>query len=539
MSYVVLARKYRPRTFAEVAGQDVSTRTLQGAIAENRIGHAYLFTGPRGTGKTTTARIFAKALLCAKGPAIEPCLECDQCRDIEAGSHVDVIEMDAASNRGIEHARELRERVAYTPMRGRFKVYIVDEVHQLTKEAFNALLKTLEEPPAHVKFLFATTDLNKVIETVRSRCQIVRLSLIREETIAARLDEIFALEGVTAEAGVSAELAKLARGSLRDALSITDQLLALVGNTPTLADVNRVAPAGGPDKVEELLELIEQGDRAGVLRALPASEGNEPELAAALLDALRTSLLCLLCPDDAVLFENDASVRERGAARAKRLGAERLEIWLEELLFARERMERLPRHARIALEITLLELCRKATTVPLAVIEERLLALEQRLGSHATAASAPPASSAPAAPPATTSRSAASSTFAPVTTLTPAPRAQPANLAAAGSTSGAWVALLEGLTASRPALAEILAKRGKLLDVVNGRATVQLGRMTEAERAIAAGEGVAGECQAILSRVLGVATKVVLEDTTQRASGTNDAFTRSVADVFQGQIEDA
>jgi DNA polymerase-3 subunit gamma/tau len=533
MSYLVLARKYRPRTFREVAGQEVSTQTLQGAIAENRIGHAYLFTGPRGTGKTTTARIFAKALLCERGPAVEPCLECDACRDIEAGSHVDVIEMDAASNRGIDQARELRERVAYAPMRGRFKVYIVDEVHQLTKEAFNALLKTLEEPPAHVKFLFATTDLNKVIETVRSRCQIVRLSLIREETIAARLDEIFALEKVTAEPGVSAQLAKLARGSLRDALSITDQLLALVGDAPKLSDVDRVAPSGGTEKVEELLVLIEQGDGAGALRALPASEGNETELVAALLDTLRVSLLCLLCPADAELFEGDPARREKLAARAKRLGPDRLEAWLAELLFARERMERLPRHARIALELTLLDLSRKETTLPLTVIEERLLALEQRLSA---------APSAPQAPTTSTSRSAPQSSFAPQATLTPKPpppRAAPSAPSASASSGLAWNALLQGLQPNRPALAEALAKRGKLLALVDGRATIQLGRMSDAERAVIAADGVVVECEAVLSRALGAPTKVVLEDATQRATGTSDAFTRTVADVFQGQIEES
>src|SRR5688572_20260791 len=199
MSYLVLARKYRPRTFSEVVGQETAMRTLQGAIDESRVGHAYLFTGPRGTGKTTTARILAKALLCVRGPTPEPCLECDHCRDIESGSHVDLIEMDAASNRGIDEARDVRERVAYAPMRARFKVYIIDEVHQLTPQAFNALLKTLEEPPPHVKFLLATTELEKVIETVRSRCQIVRLSLIPEARISDHLEAVFARESVVPE----------------------------------------------------------------------------------------------------------------------------------------------------------------------------------------------------------------------------------------------------------------------------------------------------------------------------------------------------
>ena len=232
MSYLVLARKYRPRTFAEVAGQEVLTKTLQGAIREGRVGHAYLFTGPRGTGKTTSARVFAKALNCEKGPTIDPCGVCERCAAVDSGSDVDVVEIDAASNTGVENIRDLREQAAYTPMRARFKIFIVDEVHMLSKGAFNALLKTLEEPPAHVKFLFATTELNKVPDTILSRCQVLRLSLFSEELIAKRLTQIFEFENVRAASGVALGLARLAHGSMRDALSITDQLLALVGQEP-------------------------------------------------------------------------------------------------------------------------------------------------------------------------------------------------------------------------------------------------------------------------------------------------------------------
>ena len=464
MSYLVLARKYRPRRFAEVAGQETATRTLQGAIQEHRIGHAYLFHGPRGTGKTTSARIFAKALICERGPALEPCLECDQCRDVDNGSHVDVIEMDAASNRGIEHARELRERVGYAPMRARFKVYIIDEVHQLTKEAFNALLKTLEEPPAHVKFLFATTEPNKVIETVRSRCQLVQLALIKPDVISARLTEIFGRESISAAPGVTDELAKLARGSLRDGLSIADQLIALVGNQPAREDVRRVAPAGGPEEIEALLERVERGDKAAVLTALPAGEGQEPELLGALLDHLRTALLCRLRPNEAQLFESDAVLRQRFVALADRLGGDRLELWLEELLLARERCERLPRHARVITELALLELCRKETTQSLATLAERLLALEQRSGVAAPART-------PLAP-----------SPADAATLTPAaPRA------------------------ARPPPQEV---------PVSPRANPPAAVAASPARASAPPPKLAD------------------------AGGSNDSFTRAVADVFQGHIEE-
>src|SRR6185295_14423671 len=161
MTYLVLARKYRPRVFSDVVGQEVATATLRGAIAEGRIGHAYLFCGPRGTGKTTTARIFAKALNCEKGPAPDPCGTCERCLAADSGSEIDIIEVDAASHTGVDYVREMREQAAYMPLRARFKIYLIDEVHMLSKGAFNALLKTLEEPPPHVKFLFATTELER------------------------------------------------------------------------------------------------------------------------------------------------------------------------------------------------------------------------------------------------------------------------------------------------------------------------------------------------------------------------------------------
>ena len=186
-SYLVLARKYRPKTFDEVIGQEVVTRVLCGALEEGRIGHAYLFAGPRGTGKTTTARVFAKCLNCEQGPTPRPCGTCERCVAAEEGSEVDIIEIDAASHTGVDNVRDLRDEAIYAPMRARTKVYIVDEVHMLSKAAFNALLKILEEPPAHVVFLFATTEPHKVLDTILSRCQVLRLSPLSEDQIAQRL----------------------------------------------------------------------------------------------------------------------------------------------------------------------------------------------------------------------------------------------------------------------------------------------------------------------------------------------------------------
>ncbi len=406
MAYLVLARKYRPRFFEDVAGQETVVRTIVGALQEGRIGHAYLFTGPRGTGKTTTARILARALNCERGPTPKPCGTCERCQAIEAGNDVDVIEIDAASNRRLEETRDLLERVAYAPMHSRFKVYIVDEVHMLTKEAFNALLKTLEEPPAHVKFLFATTELHKVLETIRSRCQVVRLNLLREEAIAARLDEIFALEGIEPGAGVSQELARLARGSLRDALSATDQLLSLVGKSPTRADVLRLN--GDAGKAAELLDLVEQSRRAQVLEAIAQSEGFEEHLADELLLHVRQAVLAGVLEANSPLLDPDPSARARHHERAVRLGSERLRIWMEELLLARERIRAHPLQARYVLEWTLLELCNPASSIPLLEWEQRLSALElllrqgQPAGSFAAASpTGNPSGAAPRAPSAT------------------------------------------------------------------------------------------------------------------------------------------
>ncbi|MBL8862697.1 MAG: DNA polymerase III subunit gamma/tau [Planctomycetes bacterium] len=391
MSYLVLARKYRPGTFADLVGQEVVARTLQGAIEEQRVGHAYLFCGPRGTGKTTTARLVAKALNCVHGPTANPCGTCEHCLGIEKGSDPDLIEMDAASNRRIEDVRELRENVAYAPMKARFKVYIVDEVHMLTKEAFNALLKTLEEPPRHVKFLLATTDPQKVPATILSRCQILRLAPLAEAVIAARLEHVFAAEGVAAEAGVALEIARRARGGMRDALSMADQLLSLVGTRPQVADLERLAADGGADLADLLLARLAAADRAGVLAALPVGEGGEPELVGTLLDRLRAMLLLALLGRDAVVVALDEGERAALHERAAAIGTARLAAWIEELVLARERMARLPSHARVVLEIALLDMARPESGFSFADLERRLVALETRLAPAAGGTGTAPA----------------------------------------------------------------------------------------------------------------------------------------------------
>ena len=229
MAYQVLARKWRPQTFAEVVGQEHISRTLKNAIIQNRIGHAYLFVGSRGIGKTTSARIFAKALNCANNVDGEPCCQCQSCREIAAGISMDVIEIDGASHNKVEDIRDIRENVQYTPVSGRFKIYIIDEVHMLTTQAWNALLKTLEEPPEHVKFLFATTEPHKVLPTIVSRCQRFDLKRIPVPLIAQRLRQIADGEHIHVEESALAAIARAADGGMRDAQSIFDQMIAFCG----------------------------------------------------------------------------------------------------------------------------------------------------------------------------------------------------------------------------------------------------------------------------------------------------------------------
>ena len=271
--YRVLARKYRPQSFAELIGQDAMVRTLGNAIERDRLAHAFLLTGVRGVGKTSTARLIAKALNCVGpdgqgGPTIEPCGVCEPCRAIAEGRHIDVVEMDAASHTGVDDVREIIEAVRYAAVSARYKVYIVDEVHMLSKNAFNALLKTLEEPPPHVKFLFATTEINKVPVTVLSRCQRFDLRRIPAEKLAAHFREVAAKEGVEVEPEALALIARAAEGSARDGLSILDQAIAHGPGGVTADQVRTMLGLSDRGAIRNLLGVILSGDASAALAAL-------------------------------------------------------------------------------------------------------------------------------------------------------------------------------------------------------------------------------------------------------------------------------
>ncbi len=375
--YTVVARRYRPQKFDDVVGQDHIVQALRNAIRMQRIAQAYLFCGTRGVGKTTMARIFAKCLNCVKGPTDQPCQVCDICQAITAGQDVDVIEIDGASNNGVEQVRELRQNAGLRPSRARFKVYYIDEVHMLSTGAFNALLKTLEEPPPHVKFLFATTEANKIPETVLSRCQRYDLAGITPQLIAKTLGEICEHEKVAADTDALQVVARRAAGSLRDAESLLDRLLASGSPRLTVEVVQAALGTASDDRLLSILEALADRDAASALQLLneAAEQGVQPtEILGGLLDFLRDAMVLALGADSILL-----AVTPRQKPRLQKL-IERLPIdaILAALQIVDQHRTRLrgSLHGRLLVEMALVRLARLEDFESLDSILHRLASME-------------------------------------------------------------------------------------------------------------------------------------------------------------------
>jgi DNA polymerase-3 subunit gamma/tau len=446
MSYLALARKWRPRTFDEVVGQPTVTRTLKNALATGRIGHAFLFAGARGVGKTTTARILARALNCARGegPTPEPCGECASCQEIAAGSSLDVQEIDGATNNSVDQVRELRESARYNPARDRFKVWIIDEVHMLSTGAFNALLKTLEEPPPRVKFIFATTEYHKIPDTILSRCQQHEFRLIPARELVAHLRQVADGEKIKVSDEALSRIARTAEGSARDALSLFDQILAFSGAEVKDEDVSALLGLIDRELLFRASRAVAEGDSRGVIElaeALAEYGADYRNFNRELLLHFRDLLLARLSREgEGLLAHALPEERERLSSLAGSFSEEDL-LRAIDVLTKAETDLRWAQDPRVTLELALLRLVQMRRLMPFA----ELVARVERLGGTAPVSAAPP----PAAAPRTTAAPARAASAPPA-----APAAPPA--AAPAASTDAEVVLAGMLARCRPTLAQPL-----------------------------------------------------------------------------------
>lgn len=377
MSYQVIARKYRPQVFDDVVGQHLVSETLKNAILTNRVAHGYIFSGARGVGKTTMARILAKALNCVHGPTVKPCGECPSCVEIAVGNSVDVLEIDAASNRGIDEIRELRENVRYLPARDRYKIFIIDEVHMLTTEAFNALLKTLEEPPERSLFILATTEAHKLPATIQSRCQHFAFRLLDYAEILSRLKGISKQEGVQSDEGALSAIAQAAEGSLRDALSLLDEVIAACGQEVTEGRVLQLLGVVPGKLLSGMVQAIQAGDSRRVLEQVNQLAGEGQDLTTfcgELMRYVRNLMIARSCGAQSSLLQIPDGERADLEKLAKSLSEEDLTRFFQILLRAQNEM-RYALQPRFHLELALIKL---AYAPKLASLESLLSAVQKQ-----------------------------------------------------------------------------------------------------------------------------------------------------------------
>src|SRR5712692_9390946 len=451
MSYQVIARKWHTQTFDDLVGQQHVTETLKNAIKNDRVAHAYIFSGARGVGKTTAARILAKALNCLKGPTPQPCGECDSCKEIAAGTSLDVIEIDAASNRGIDQIRELREMVKYAPAASRSKVVILDEAHMLTGEASNALLKTLEEPPDRVIFVMATTQPEDLVDTIRSRSQHFHFRALTFAEIAGRLEEIAKKENLKIEPGAMAVIARMAEGSLRDALSLLEQARAYCGDTIPDKEVRDLLGVVPDDVLEELIRAIAEGsaDRAlGLVHTLQKEGRNLQHFCRETIRHMRNLLIARTCGAESDLIAATPDQRPALAKAAALFSEEDLTRFFQILLQTDDDLRRKP-DPRVHLEMGLLRLINASRLAPL---EELLTELRSGAPSgSASVGTARGASAATAFSPAAKSAAPSLATPAPQPPKAEAKMQFPSALAATAAASPSAAPAFVPATASRKA----------------------------------------------------------------------------------------
>jgi DNA polymerase III subunit gamma/tau len=367
MAHIALYRTWRPQSFQDMVGQKHIVQTLQNSLREGRYSHAYLFNGPRGTGKTSAAKILAKAVNCLNGPSIEPCNRCDACIRITDGAVMDVVEIDAASNRGVEEIRDIRDKVKYAPTEVRHKVYIIDEVHMLTTEAFNALLKTLEEPPAHVMFILATTEPHKLPATIISRCQRFDFRRVALEEQVERIEQVCREEQIEIEKEAAAFIARLSDGGMRDALSLLDQIIAFSGSRVTYQEVLSITGGMASDQFEKLVDAIMNKDVGGVLQLVESlmQEGKSADKCMEnLIYYFRDLLLVKMVPGSGAVTERITDV-ERFSAVASRFSSEALIAMIDTLNYYQTEMK-YSVQPQTLLEVALMKLCSQSGAAPAA-----------------------------------------------------------------------------------------------------------------------------------------------------------------------------
>jgi len=572
MAYLVLARKWRPQRFEDVVGQDHVTTTLRNAIVQGRIAHAFLFSGPRGVGKTTIARLLARALNCEKGPTAEPCGKCGSCTDIAAGNALDVVEIDGASNTGVDNIRDLNEAVRYRPASGRFKIYIIDEVHMLSTAAFNALLKTLEEPPEHVKFIFATTEVNRLPPTVVSRCQRYEFKRIPMPELLARLKQIVADEKIEASDAALFDLAREADGSMRDAQSLLDQVIVFAGKKLGEAEVRAALGVADRSVLYRTTEAILQRDPATCLAVVDELHryGYEVgQFCRDLVRQLRHLTVAALFRDPALLTDlPDAEVQETMRQAGLRSGEDLQRLF--RLLQANVEEIRKSILPTVMLEMTLVKMATLPDAAPVDQLIARLEAMERRLGGGGGAPASGPRPAAPApsaggpaprsemparaprsessAAPSSPSRSAAaapSAAAASTTTVAPAPISAPVGAGWEGFLAAAQskISLKVYLNGSRP-----LEERDDLLHI--GVETDLAMRALKDPDSVAMLQELALRCYGGARRVLvsvakppaeEIAMRIAAEEAQRREvkeRAQQSASVRAAVDILGGEVTD-